>query len=261
MSDRVQDVAAIMRRTRALLMPYYGKVEAVHEKGRGSMDFVTKLDLEIEEYLRVELDRLDSSIEFAGEEFGGTREAERLWLCDPIDGTIHFIRGLPFCTVMLALIERNEVTLSFIYDFVNDNLYHAVRGGGAYLNGEPICVSNRPAEDAVIGWETNINRTDLSDKRTKWIGTTRFRPVARLLCSGYEFALVASGKLDGRVQVEPYGKDWDFAPGSLLVAEAGGVVANVGTTTYDYRNTSFIAANKAVYIALTEGSDAPFPAS
>ena len=56
-----------------------------------------------------------------------------------------------------------------------------------------------------------------------------------------------------------YGKDYDFAPGSLLVSEAGGVVANIGKTTYDYRNLNFIASNRPVFTALTEGAGALFP--
>ena len=77
--------------------------------------------------------------------------------------------------------------------------------------------------------------------------------------SGFEFAMVASGKLDGRLCFDSYGKDYDFAPGSLLVEEAGGVVANIGSREYDYRNGNFIAANPLVFKQLTEGPDAIFP--
>lgn len=63
--------------------------------------------------------------------------------------------------------------------------------------------------------------------------------------------MVAAGKVDGRVTFEPYGNDYDFAPGSLLVEEAGGVVRNLGSDTYDYRNTDFIAANPIIYKELT----------
>jgi fructose-1,6-bisphosphatase/inositol monophosphatase family enzyme len=77
--------------------------------------------------------------------------------------------------------------------------------------------------------------------------------------AGYEFVLVATGKLEGRICVDAFGKDYDFAPGSLLVSEAGGIVANIGSTTYDYRNTNLIAGNKALFDDLTQGTDAIFP--
>jgi fructose-1,6-bisphosphatase/inositol monophosphatase family enzyme len=80
-----------------------------------------------------------------------------------------------------------------------------------------------------------------------------------MLCAGHEFALVASGKLEGRVNHRPFGKAWDYAPGTLLVSEAGGIVANVGKRSYDYRDYDLIAACPQVYRALTEGADPIFP--
>ena len=80
-----------------------------------------------------------------------------------------------------------------------------------------------------------------------------------MISAGFEYAMVASGKLDARISLDPYGKIWDFAPGSLLVAEAGGVVANIGSKGYDYRNFNFIAANPVIYKELTEGKNPLFP--
>lgn len=256
MSDLSKGVEVILRQTREKLLPFWGNIEATHNKGRGASDAVTRLDLEIEQFLAEKLKELDSTIEFAGEECGGTREAERFWLCDPIDGTAHFIRGLPFCTVMLALIEHGQVTLSFIYDFVNDDLYHAERGRGAYKNEVSIHVSDRVPPDVYVGCETHM---DKQENLKKYFELTKHASLFKSLCSGYEFAMVASGKLDGRIQFDGYGKDWDFAPGSLLVEEAGGVVANIGTNGYTYSNLDFIAANKNVFDALTSGPDAVFP--
>lgn len=62
--------------------------------------------------------------------------------------------------------------------------------------------------------------------------------------------MVASGKLDARIQFDPWGYDYDFAAGSLLVAEAGGVVTNINSSEYDYRNLDFIAASPKVYKGL-----------
>jgi len=256
MSDLSKGVEVIVRQTREKLLPFWGNIEASHNKGRGASDVVTKLDLEIEQFLAEKLKGLDPTIEFAGEEFGGSRNSERFWLCDPIDGTAHFIRGLPFCTVMLALIENQQVTLSFIYDFVNDDLYHAERGRGAYKNDIPIHVSDRPFANAYVGCETHL---DKQENLEKYFGLGKHASLFKSLCSGYEFAMVASGKLDGRIQFDGFGKDWDFAPGSLLVEEAGGIVANIGTNSYNYSNLDFIATNKTIFDALTTGPDAVFP--
>ena len=72
-----------------------------------------------------------------------------------------------------------------------------------------------------------------------------------VIACGYEYALVAEGKLDGRVCLDGFGGDYDYAPVSLLVSEAGGVVKNIGKDTYDYRNHDFLATNPRVYEELS----------
>lgn len=241
-----------------MLLPHYYAEVAFTSKSDQGHDLVTELDVSVENYLRTKLEALYPDVPFVGEETGGDRGAPRKWLCDPIDGTVHFIRGNPFCTTMLALIEDGQVNMSFIYDFVGDVMYHAVRGGGAYRNGEPIHVSNRSLKGSYMGWETHIDKTENLKMHLTLASKSSF---FKSICAGTEFAMVAMGKLEGRLCFDPYGKDYDFAPGSLLVSEAGGVVANLGSSDYDYTNLNFIAANPVVYKELTEGPDALFPTS
>lgn len=254
--DIAAKVLPILRETRGMLLPFHGNPGTLEYKSAAQHDVVTRLDREIETFLSAELKKVEPSIEFAGEEFGGTRSAGRFWLCDPIDGTAHFVRGTPFCTVMLALIENGQVNFSAIYDFLNDDVYHATRGMGAFKNQESIHVSDRPADNACLSWETHLNK---EENLEKFMQLRKKAALFNTLSAGYEFTLIATGKIEGRVSFDPYGKDWDFAPGSLLVSEAGGIIANIGKRSYDYRNLSFIAANKAVYSELTEGPDAIFP--
>jgi len=252
-------VIDLVRTTRDMLLPHWGKIEAqkkVFKDGDIAQTTVTELDRQIEKYLEAGLKEIDSSAAFAGEEFGGSRDAARFWLCDPIDGTMHFVRGLPFCSVMLALIEEGRINFSIVYDFTNDHLYHARRGAGAFRNGEAIHVSDRPLDGGYLAFETR------KEKPENAALVQKIRARANLMetvTSGYEYALVASGKLDARICFDPWGKDYDFAPGSLLVEEAGGIVANIGMKTYDYRDLNFIAANPRVHESLTRGEGALFP--
>ena len=157
---------------------------------------------------------------------------------------------------MVALIEKGEVVFSAIYNFVTDTMYSAEKGKGAYKDGKPIHVSNRPLRHSFFVWETHLsvkNNAEILAKLEK--KSCSFKVTA----AGYEFAMIAEGRIDGRVAFDPYGQDYDFAPGTLLVKEAGGVVANIGKTTYDYRNVEFIAANPVVFKDLTEGPEALFP--
>ncbi len=239
-----------------MVLPFYGNIEISGRKSENPGDVVTELDMKVEHFLSRELGRLDPGIGFVGEETGGNRDTRRFWLNDPIDGTGHLERGMPFCTTMLALIEDAEVTFSIIYDFVHDNMYVARRGLGATHNGKPIHVSARSLKNAYIGCETHSEKPENS----RILGALqKTSAIFKTICSGYEYAMVASGKLDARVCFDPFGKDYDFAPGSLLVREAGGVVANIGASAYDYRNVNHIAANPIIYQQLTEGADALFP--
>jgi len=249
-------VLPIVRATREMLLPHWGTIKENARKNEKGDSVVTELDLKVEDYLKKSLATNFPSIPFAGEEFGGSRDSDLFWLCDPIDGTGNFIHGLPFSTVMLALIERQRVIFSVVYDFANDIAYHATRGHGAFANNEPIHVSNRPLRDSYLGFETKMEEQQNKDL---FMHMRQRVSIVKSISAGWEFAMVASGKLDGRVMVDPYGQDYDFAPGSLLVEEAGGIVVNIGKTTYDYRDRSFLAVNQEIYNDLTKGPDAIFP--
>ncbi len=238
------------------LRKHFGNIEATHSKSERAVDVVTQLDVDTENLIATSLQKYDPTIGFRGEEKGVRHEGSRFWLTDPIDGTAHFIRGIPFCTTMVSQIENGGVNLAIIYNFVTNELYETIRGQGARLNGQEIHVSNRPLSDAYLFYESNMVKQDLINTylKLKKVAT----PLTTINC-GYEYGLIASGKIEGRICANAFGKDWDYAPGSLLVQEAGGTVANLGKTTYDYTNHDFLAVNPKVYKELTEGKDALFP--
>lgn len=252
-----ETILPIIRRMRGMLLPYYGKVEFREKNPVRKNDFVTDLDVAVEDFLKEELGKLHSDISFVGEEKGGDRNAEHFWLVDPIDGTSHFIRGLPFCTSQLALIENGEAIFSVVYDFVSDTLYYAEKGRGAFANNRAIAVTNRTLDASRL---STVFKLQDADAYGRYLKLRSHCHTFHVGASGYELALVASGKLDGAVYYGKAGsKDYDVAPGTLLIKEAGGVVANIGSRDYDYRNLDFIAANPRVFKDLTEGPDAIFP--
>jgi len=239
------------------LIKHYGNVEASTKSATGSnvTDIVTALDGKMEDLLADRLSKFDSAIGFRGEESGVRTEAGTTWLVDPIDGTSHFVRGIPFCTTMVALIEDGQVVMSVIHDFVHKDTYWAIKGRGAFKNDSPISVSQRPLNQSLVSFETHLEKPENYEK---YLEVRRKAGIIATINCGFEFAMIASGKLDGRIGLDPYGMDWDFAPGSLLVSEAGGVAANIGKTTYDYKNHDFLITNAQVYDELTSGANAIF---
>ena len=222
----------------------FGIAEVIAQKTSSPGDVVTELDQRTEKIIAERLKKLYPSIEFLGEEFGGNKDAERLWILDPIDGTAHFIRGIPFCTTQIALIENGKVIFSLIYNFITKEMFSAQVDMGAKLNGKPIHVSNRELKDAYVVVETHRDKKENMDK---FLEITKKCPILTTINTGFEFGLVASGKIEARAVFDGHGYDWDYAPGSLLVSEAGGIVRNIGSDSYDYRNHNFIAGNPAVY--------------
>jgi myo-inositol-1(or 4)-monophosphatase len=249
MEVKTREILKVIRSTRIFTLPKFGNVEEKGYKSESAADVVTEIDQKVEQYLKEELAKIMPGVAFVGEEYGGDRTSDCFWLVDPIDGTGHFVRGIPFCTTMIALINAGQVVFSAIYDFVNDDMYYAELGKGAYVNEVKISVSVRPLHMAYLSLETNTS----SPKNLELLSQIRNRAnFVNTISSGFEFILVATGRIEGRLMHEPFGRDYDFAPGSLLVSEAGGIVRNFNSETYDYTNLNFIASNPTVYKELIE---------
>jgi len=244
MENFYSSVAPVIEDVGIELAKNFGKAKIVAQKTNSPGDVVTELDRRTETIVAERLRKLYPSIEFFGEEFGGSDTASRFWICDPINGTALFVRGIPFCTTQIALIENGQPIFSIIYNFVTKEMFTAQKGMGARLNHAPIHVSNREAKDAYVIVETHRDKPE-NLRRFADIGNRC--SIFITLNTGFEFGLLASGKIDARLCFDPHGKDWDYAPGSLLVSEAGGIVRNVESDSYDYRNHDFIAANPKLY--------------
>lgn len=246
----------VVREAGRRLVPYFGNTGVNRNKSESPASVVTKLDIDTEKFIEERLKDHFPDIGFHGEEGGDKRGETRFWLVDPIDGTGHFVRGIPFSTTMLALIEDGKPVTSIIYKFMSDEMYTAEKGKGAFCNGNPIHVSSRALKDSYLAIEAKVTEKEDLDA---FIALRRVGSYIHTVSSGFEFTLIASGMIEGKVTVRGFGSDWDYAPGSLLVTEAGGVVTNIGSSSYDYTIHRFIAANREVHRELTEGEHAIFP--
>jgi myo-inositol-1(or 4)-monophosphatase len=199
---------------------------AVDVKGDAT-DVVTEADRRAEAAL-VELLRAERPADgVLGEEGAAVTRGERRWLLDPVDGTLNYARGLPAWCTAVALLDADGAVASAVYDPVADELFSAARGEGATVNGAPLRVGAAPRlADAIAATFVDARRPDPDVAA----GIERFlRAVGALRavgCGSLELAWLAAGRLDGWVQadVEP----WDWHPGALLVAEAGGAARVTG---------------------------------
>lgn len=187
------------------------------ENGR---DIKLILDQQTEKLIRTHLEK--TNIEILGEEYGGEISNDEYWVIDPIDGTSNYFRGLDSCCISIALICNNDCKIGVIFNFNNNQMYHASKGEGAYLNDEKIKVSKiNKRKDASIttgfpASETISSSIQFLDNLSGWKKIRMFGSAA-LSC-----AYVASGKCDYYAEKGVY--LWDFAAGICLVNEAGGKV-------------------------------------
>ena len=211
--------------TRSLIMNKERRSQ-VTQKGVG--DFVTQVDLSVQTYLQSVLGEEYPEIQFMGEEDTDRNfdETRPMWILDPIDGTSNLIFDLKHSAVSLALYDGNQVVFGVIYNPYKEETFHAIRGQGSFLNGEPIRVqTEQNLADCLVAFGTNpyarIDKQEyfryLCDMQLRCVDLRRFGSAA------LDLADVACGRYGGFV--EPYLKPWDIAAGLLLIEEAGGVTS------------------------------------
>jgi len=157
--------------TGRMLLPHYGNIKAKAESDKASDSIAgvfTELDEEAEKLLQERLGQFGKEtgleIGFTGEQYGERRAGSVFWLVDPIDGTTHFIRGLPMCTVMIALVEKGEVLLAVIYDIANQQMYWAARGQGAFRDGDKLTASRRGLKESLVCFEAKLEKAENLEK-------------------------------------------------------------------------------------------------
>lgn len=230
-----------------------GALEIQHKKGPG--DPFTVADTRAEATVKGLLHAARPAYGFLGEEGGLApgEDAEHLWVVDPLDGTVNFLRGLPLWAVNVALARAGEVVAGVTYVPPLGEMYWAEAGRGAYLNGRPIRVaSTRRLEDATIAVGIPFAGKPRQAQFMHEIAqlTPRVASVRRLGAGAVDTAFVACGRLDAywEQSVSP----WDMAAGAVLVREAGGVVTDTVGEPLDLMGGTCLNAAPGIHAALLE---------
>lgn len=233
-----EQVAEIIREVAAeTCLPYFQQLDHGQVSEKGPNDLLTVADIETEVTLGRRLsDHLPGSV-VVGEEavHDDPGILDRLagddpcWLIDPIDGTINFAHGLPLFAIMLALVRRGEVGAAWIYDPVHDHMAAAERGGGTWFDGAPVRLSPPPDLAHCIGC-LHLPREDTALAAHMGRNRHRYGPELILHCAGIEYQTFLRDRLHFAVYHRT--KPWDHAPGTLLLAEAGGHVAHIDGQAY-----------------------------
>lgn len=215
-------------------------------------DFVTDVDQAAEQAIIEILLKAYPDHAIMGEESGASAnlhdESEYVWIIDPIDGTTNFIHGFPQYCVSIALQHNGVITQGVIFDPNRNDLFTATKGSGAYLNDKRLRVTKHDKiSQALISTGFGSGDAKAMDEFMKMyrIMLEKAQGVRRPGSAALDLAWVAAGRIDGFF--EKGLKPWDMAAGALMVAEAGGIVADF-TGESDYlKNGNVIAASPRIF--------------
>jgi myo-inositol-1(or 4)-monophosphatase len=196
---------------------------SVEVKGAG--DYVTEVDRASERAIVDVLSAGAPGIPVLAEEAGGTL-GERSWVVDPLDGTTNFVHGFPAVGVSVALVEQGRPVVGVVHAPFLRQTWTAVRGQGAWLAEERLCVSERAPERSVIGTGFPFRRKTLLPRYLEVLrgALERFEDLRRPGAAALDLAWVAGGVFDGFFELGL--SAWDVAAGALLIEEAGGTVTD-----------------------------------
>ena len=211
---------------------YVGRSHTIRTKSSFS-DLVTEVDGLCEAAIRALIAEQYPDHAVLGEEEGegGQAGARYRWVVDPLDGTVNYAHGFPFYCVSVALERRGETgaerLLGVVYDATRDELFTAIKGGGASLNGSPLHVSDTPTLTTPALLSTGFPYDPGDSRNLGLLGRLLAMgvPVRRPGAAALDLCYVACGRFDGYWELGL--KPWDSAAGALIVQEAGGRVTDI----------------------------------
>ncbi len=229
-SATLERVAAIVRKAAAVhVQPAFASCgTTAHRKQCGGL--VTETDHAVQAAVQAALAEAFPGTGFLGEEMEAAEHRRALaeagtglWCLDPLDGTSNFAAGIPIFAISVALLQEGEPVLGVVLDPVREELFAAVRGQGASLNGEPIRVRRRDRLARSVGV---IDFKRLPREAARRLAEDQpFHSQRNFGSSVLEWCWLASGRVDFYLHG---GQNlWDFAAGSLIAAEGGADVATM----------------------------------
>ena len=227
-------------------------VESVRITAKQVNDFVTEVDHASEQAILATLQAVYPDHGYHAEESGlipgRGRDQDYVWIIDPLDGTTNFIHGFPVYCVSIALAIKGRVEHAVVYDPTRNDLFVASRGKGAYLNDRRIRVAKRTQlSEALVSTGFPFRPGDAMRPYLRMLGDvmSRCAGVRRPGAAALDLAYVAAGYTDAFFEkgLQP----WDVAAGSLLVAEAGGLVGNFTGEANFLEQKECLAANPRIY--------------
>lgn len=224
-----------------LLLRRFGHIKKIRYKSEKNI--VTNADTDSEKQIISMIRKRYPDHSILAEESGkDAKESDYTWVIDPLDGTSNFAYGIPLFGVAIALLKGKETVMGVINIPIFKELFWALKGGGTFLNNEPIRVSAREKlEDMIILYDADFGRKggDIITSLNNIIGLVM--KVRMLGAASVHFSRLLLGCAD--LLVEHRTKPWDIAAGCLMVEEAGGKVTDFNGDGWNPWSKNLVVSN------------------
>jgi myo-inositol-1(or 4)-monophosphatase len=239
----------------AAVLAHWREQFQVREKGRA--DLVTEADVGSQEAVRSYLQGRFPEHAFLGEE--GPSSSHRpgpgsapTWIVDPLDGTTNYVHDVPFYCVSIGLEIAGELVVGVVLDPSRNEMFHAAKGQGAYLNWRRMRTSTANRLDEALlatGFPPDMRGQERTLDWWRWF-SLRTRSLRRTGSTALNLAYIAAGRFDGYYAFDNH--VWDVAGGVVLLREAGGTISNVDGSPFDAYTPDAIASNGPLHPLLVE---------
>jgi myo-inositol-1(or 4)-monophosphatase len=218
-------------------------------------DVVTKYDLEVQNSLIHELGKLYPDVLVIGEEdtkdsgqVGESKFVHEFFLIDPVDGTTNFVHDFRHSSISVAYGKDGKILLGVVMNPYTNEIFHAVKGKGAYLNNKRIHVSGHGIKDSLVLFGTSPSTNDTHDRtfdilKHVFLNT---KDIRRTGSAALDLGYIAAGRADFFFELILH--PWDYAAGIILIQEAGGIISDFnGNDLPLVRPSSVVAGNPLSY--------------
>jgi myo-inositol-1(or 4)-monophosphatase len=226
---------------------HFQKRQSIHYKGE--INIVTDVDFECQDRIITMIKQAYPGDDIISEEKTNEYDGDRnRWIIDPIDGTTNYAHGYPFFCTSIAYEVKGKVIYGIVYNPIFDELFFAVKGKGAYLNGQRLKVSDTDKMKRALlatGFPYDIN-TNPNNNINHFVSFLfEAQAVRRDGSAALNLAYVAAGRFDGFWELKL--NAWDTAAGALIVLEAGGSVTSFQGEPFDIYKGKLVASNGLIH--------------
>jgi myo-inositol-1(or 4)-monophosphatase len=247
--NMIENIKSVVKAAGDIMLKAHNIQSGIESK-EGRANFVTKYDVEVQNYLFQELHKLYPSATFIGEEEEqkGNIPGEYCFIIDPIDGTTNFIFDYKHSAISVGMLHDGQIVAGVVYNPYLNELFYAEKGKGSYLNDRPLHMKNLQLRDGIVGFGTCPYYREKADE-TFFIARKLYDRALDLRRSGsaaLDICYVAANRFV--LYYELLLSPWDYAAASLILTEAGGSISTLDKNELTFTaGCSVIAATPSAH--------------